>query len=267
MDIPTFKTKAEKIAWLVANKDKVIAHKKASIKHADGLLYLPMSVDKKQGANKAVAADAMELLAKVAINTTNIFDSHDDVHMPGIWDKSIEENKYVMHLQEHGRKFKDIIADDEDLKVSIMDTTFKAIGFDLSGTTQVLIFESNVKKDRNTYMFIQYKDGHVKQHSVGMYYVKLVLCVNDENYGAEKEAWDKYYPFVANKEAVEDNGYFYAVLEAKLIEGSAVPLGSNYATPTLDIKTIKSEPGQPTRQPEPVKTTPQTKSIFINLLN
>lgn len=264
MKIPEFKTKAEKIAWLVANKDKVIAHKKATIKHADGILYLPHSVDKEHSASKAAMAEnATKLVAKVVINTSNIFDSHEDVHMPGLWDKTVKENEYIMHVQEHVMKFENIISEGGDLIVSIIDTTFKALGFDLSGTTQALVFESTVKQANNEFMFKLYGAGRVKQHSVGMYYVKLVLCVNDEQYGAEKEAWDKYYSAVANKQAIEDNGYFYAVLEAKLIEGSAVPLGSNYATPTLDIKAIKSEPSKGTRQPKPLKDTSQTKSIPI----
>ena len=85
-------------------------------------------------------------------------------------------------------------------------------------------------------MLNQYKQGNVKNHSVGMQYVKLIMAVNDEDYGAEFEAWEKYYPLIANKAEADAHGYFWAVKEAKVIEGSAVPIGSNRATPTLDIK-------------------------------
>jgi hypothetical protein len=70
-----------------------------------------------------------------------------------------------------------------------------------------------------------------------MQYVKLELCINsDSRYDAEeKAAWDKYIEQVANRQTVEDAGYFWAVTEAKLIEGSAVVIGSNFATPTIQI--------------------------------
>lgn len=60
--------------------------------------------------------------------------------------------------------------------------------------------------------------------------------------GRRKENFDKYYPDVVNKEDVDKQGYFWAVLEAKLKEGSAVLMGSNWVTPTLDnnLKTEKS---------------------------
>lgn len=64
------------------------------------------------------------------------------------------------------------------------------------------------------------------------------MCINSEDryYREEKENWDKYYPQVANKKDVDEVGFFWAVTEAKLIEGSAVPIGSNYVTPTLSVK-------------------------------
>ena len=85
-------------------------------------------------------------------------------------------------------------------------------------------------------MFEQYKQGYVDNHSVGMQYVKLRMCVNDKDYEKGKEAWDQYIDQVANKDVAEKQGYFWAVLEAKAIEGSAVPNGSNPITPTLSVK-------------------------------
>ena len=43
------------------------------------------------------------------------------------------------------------------------------------------------------------------------------------------------------KEEVEKNGYFYAVYEAKAIEGSAVAIGSNPITPTETISENKTQ--------------------------
>ena len=48
-------------------------------------------------------------------------DSHKDVHISGIWDKSVRENKYIMHLREHQMKYDYIISDDKDLNVEVKE--------------------------------------------------------------------------------------------------------------------------------------------------
>ena len=113
-------------------------------------------------------------------------------------------------------------------------------------------------------MFKQYADGNVQNHSVGMRYVKLFLAVNDEDYKEEKSVWDKYYPTIANKEAAAAQGYFWAVTEAKVIEGSAVPIGSNQITPTIEVTEAAKDGTSKTI--EPSKDTHQDK-LNINLLN
>ena len=95
-------------------------------------------------------------------------------------------------------------------------------------------------------MFDMYRKGWVKQHSVGMRYVQLFMAINesdDKYYREEYEVWEKYYPQVINQKDAEELGYFFAVTEAKVIEGSAVPLGSNWVTPTQSI--IESTKDQP----------------------
>jgi hypothetical protein len=115
--------------------------------------------------------------------------------------------------------------------------TWKSLGFDFEGSTQALVFESTVSKDDNSFMFDQYAKGNVDNHSVGMRYVKMELAVNsgDKYFSEEKATWDKYIDEIANKHEAEAQGYFWAVTEAKVIEGSAVLRGSNQATPTISI--------------------------------
>ena len=67
----------------------------------------------------------------------------------------------------------------------------------------------------------------VDQHSVGMQYVKIDLAVNDEDYEEEYKLWQDNIDQIGNKEQAEQKGYFWLVREAKLIEISAVLLGSN----------------------------------------
>jgi len=55
---------------------------------------------------------------------------------------------------------------------------------------------------------------------------------------------------VINQEEAKEQGYFWAVTEAKLVEGSAVVKGSNSYTPTLEVEQVKdnSEPTIPVTQ-------------------
>lgn len=204
--------------------------------------------------------------ATLAINTTNIMDSHMDVHFPGIWNKSIKEIKpgSLYLLKEHNMTFENIISDEVTPMVKTM--TWEKLGFDYPGSTQVLLFNANIKKKRNPYMAEQYAMGYVKNHSVGMRYINFELAMNsDSKYDkTEREVWDKYISQVVNKEVAEEYGFFWAVLEAKVIEGSAVPMGSNFATPTISVGKI--EPSKDTHQ-EPEKSTPsfiQKMSEYIS---
>jgi hypothetical protein len=113
-------------------------------------------------------------------------------------------------------------------------------------------------------MFEQYKNGWVENHSVGMQYVDYQVCINSGEEWAKpyKENWDKYYPLIVNKEDADATGYFWAILEAKLIEGSAVLMGSNWVTPTLENK---SEPGvEPLSTIEPEQST--RKNYYESLI-
>jgi hypothetical protein len=269
MKIPKFGTRKELIDFLVKHKETLIAQKKAEIKHADCVSFNSLIIDHKGDAlkaNVAVAGELSKLNVRVVINTTNLMDNHKDVHLPGLWKKSLKENKSIMHIQEHKMEFSKIIADGKELKSYTQDYTWNELGFNWEGKTEALVFDSTVTK-RNPYMLEQYKGGYVKNHSVGMIYVKIILAVNDEEYGAEYEAWEKYYPQIVNKEVADKSGYFWAVKEAKIIEGSAVPIGSNYVTPTLENNLKENNGEEPAKatQEEPSDDTQKTE-IGINKL-
>ena len=272
-DASKFKTKKELFNFLVENKSSLIAQKKAQLKTADCVVFNPsVSLDiTKTNANKANnpidVKDIDSINVVAVINTTNLMDSHMDVHIPGLWNKSLSENKTIMHLQEHRMAFDKIISDGANLNAYTKNYSWGELGYGFEGDTEALIFESKVDKKRNEFMFNQYANGYVKNHSVGMRYIQLIFCINDKDYGAEYEAWEKYFPIVANKEVAEDAGYFWAVKEAKVIEGSAVPLGSNFATPTLENNkeenTMPSEDTSKNTQPsEDIE-----KRKFYNNLN
>lgn len=244
MDKPTFNTKEEEIQWVIKNKELILLEKKNTVKRADAFMQSYSHVDK-EGANKAEdvtsqTGDVNSLKASLVINTTGLVDSHCDVHIEGIWNKTLKEQNVVYLLQEHEMEFEKVISDsvNDELKASAKTMSWKSLGFPFKGNTQALVFDTNISKGRNPFMFEQYRKGYVLNHSVGMRYVKLYLCVDsDDPIEAQyKENWDKYYPSIANKEVADQKGYFWAVTEAKMIEGSAVVKGSNFATPTISIE-------------------------------
>lgn len=246
-ELPEFKDKGELNKFLVENENLIIAQKKATIKEADGFNYNTIILDKVIGKSASKEDQSEELLSKpvleikAAINSSNYMDTHKDLHVPSLWDKSIKENKNPLHLQEHSRAFKSIISSGEDLRVYVETVSWKSLGYNLEGKTQVLMYESKVRKQRNSYMHEQYAKQYVTNHSVGMQYVKMVTCINDEDYPVQKENWDKYIEMMVNKADAEENGFFWAVTEAKQIEGSAVALGSNPLTPTIEVKSQPTE--------------------------
>lgn len=246
--------------FLTANKSTLIAQKKFQPKFGDPFALTKLYVDKKGNIVKAAVppdpeqTDVIEVVA--IINTTMWMDSHDDVHIDGLWKKSLQENRMIYHLQEHKMTFQGIITDEVNAYTRIYK--WSDLGVEAEGNTEALVFESRISKNRNPYMFDQYKLGHVKNHSVGMQYVRLELAINDEDYKEEFAVWSKYIDDIANKDEVTEQGYFWAIKEAKVIEGSAVPIGSNIITPTQSVSSSKSTENQP---PVGTETPPQPKGV------
>lgn len=269
-NIPSFETKEELYDYLVENKDDLIYAKKMELKKEDSLgnhVVTPLNGDVhfetskgERFMTKEGGGEMTEVKVRAIINTTNVMDSHKDVHVAGIWNRSIKNNKNVKMLQEHEMRFDKIIADKEDLEVYVKEYDWRELGYDAEGKTQALVFDATVKESRNKFMFDEYKDGNVDNHSVGMRYVQIKLAVNSdkEDYKNEKEVWDKYFPGIVNGDEAKGAGYFWAVLEAKVIEGSAVVLGSNQITPTLARTKV---------HPEEEQTQPDAKSLEEKAIN
>lgn len=123
-----------------------------------------------------------------------------------------------------------------DYSSVLFDTANKAMDNGIK-EIEVLVYEVTIDEKRNPFMFNQYKNGYVLNHSVGMRYVKIFLCYKSSlpEHKEENDAWEKYYPMVLNKDVADSRGWFWAVTEAKNIEGSAVVKGSNFLTPVLSM--------------------------------
>lgn len=238
----------ETIKNLVENKAELIALKKAEIKTVKGGLSTvrDCSVLKSIGVFKN---GDNEIERTVVGNTYLWMDSHDDVHAKSCFSKSIKERKNIFHLHDH--EFKLVSKVGEPINVYEKDIAWKELNVNKSGNTQALFMDSSIKRDYNSQIFNAYKNGQINQHSVGMQYVKIDLAVNDEQYEDEYKIWLDNIDSIGNKDHAEEKGYFWLVREAKLIEVSAVLMGSNELTPTLENK----EPSKDTRQKEAAQST------------
>jgi len=261
IEIPEFSSKVQLYDFLYENKDLHIKSKKSEMKKADAVnIVIPSQINK---AGVVDLSDSDELLVKSIINTTNVLDSHGDVHIKGIWNKSLKETKDRMLLQEHVMSFKNVIS--KQVKGYANNYNWSELGYPkLKGETQALEYHSIVKRSRNEFMHSEYAKGHVDNHSVGMIYVKLFLAVNNDSseYKDEFDTFNKYIDGIVNQQKAIDQGFFWAIKEAKDIEGSAVVKGSNILTPTTSVEP-KSEPPASTHYPEPSIDT--QKRLLFNM--
>lgn len=258
-----FANKKEEIAYIVANKAEIIDLKKSEIKRCDNAINL---IDK-GNMNKyfSHSSDTESSIKRTIVASTYLWmDSHLDVHLPGVFGKSISENMPV-HLHDHLFQITAKVGKPISAYESYINWT--DLGINKSGQTQVLFVDSEILKQMNEQIFFAYLNGEVNQHSVGMQYVKLSLAVNDTEYKDELAVWQQWYPQLGNPEAADQAGYFWAIKEAKLPEFSCVIAGSNILTPTLGYqgKGTHEEPGEKSTQNKPLKPAWSISNIIKNI--
>jgi hypothetical protein len=237
--------------YLVENKTEMILEKKSILKKtesvvASAFIIAPTKTTtaKNSGSGDAGSPISDSVEVKVVMNTANWCDSAMDVLLDDCWKKTIKERMgMIPHLADHKHEIGAKIG--KVKSIYSQDMKLKDLGIDMSGSTQVLIFETEVMKSYNEFVYNQYKDEEINQHSIGLMYVLIVLCINDKDYGAEFEAWQKYYDKVINKDKIDERGYFWAVPEIRLLEGSCVLFGCNELTPTLEVSGKSSTESQP----------------------
>lgn len=244
MVIPKFDDKKKLFKWLVENKKELITFKRATIKHTD-IIDVPdaLSIIKSLNTSHTDDLDSGIITRSLIGNTYNWLDRHDDVHIDAIFTKSISENwQNVFHLHDHLQMLSAKVG--QPIKIYEKVVAWKDLGVNIPGTTTILVMDSSIQKDMNPAIFTQYLTKQVTQHSVGMYYVKLELAVNDPEMKAEYAVFSKHISSIGNMQKALDQGYFWAIYEAKLHEISAVLQGSNELTPTIE-NTSKGEKKKP----------------------
>ncbi len=249
-------------------KEQTEFKKAAALKYADNTTFLPE--EKREGASKGryLYEDDEEkgvLKRTIVLNTYNWLDSHGDVHLTGTFGKSINErgNK-IPHLHDHVFQLDARVG--KPISFSEKEISWRELGASKTGMTTALFMESEIRKSFNEKVYNDYLKNEIDQHSVAMRYVKVELAINDaDEYPKEKAVWDKVIGLLGNRKQAEEQGFFWAVSEAALIEGSAVLLGSNELTPTLGGKT---QPFKSTEvEPEPSTVDTQSLVKAINKLS
>lgn len=217
---------------MVAKKAELIELKKAAIKMTDTCQSAVIKINSAiKSENKFEDSDDV-IYRTIVGNTYNWMDSHDDVHVKGCFTNSIKQRAdKVFHLHDHEYKLTSRVGDPQE--ITEKDLSWRDLGVDIEGETTSLLMLSKIKKGYNPLIFDDYKEMKINQHSVGMRYIKVHLAVNNPEYEDEYNNWKLHYGDIANKEVADEKGYFWIVKEAALIEISAVLMGSNPITGTL----------------------------------
>lgn len=250
--IPEFEKKEELFRYLKQNKRKLLSQKCSAPIKTEVFDYGCLSLKAKdtsiigksvkKNISKADNLEMNEIQVDAIANMAGWCDSYMDVLIPDCWAETIKEKgasnkQLIYHLKNHIYSTDAVIGGDVKMRSEWLDLSQFNIESDLT-QGQALIGNSIVKQSYDKKCYFLYLDDEVKQHSIGLRYVRIYMCINskDEDYVVEKENWDKYYKYVINKEKVDDKGYFWAVTEIKLLEYSAVLFGANELTTVQEIE-------------------------------
>jgi len=241
-------TKEAMFKHLRENEKSIIAIKKASIQKScekggiDSVLFL----DKEVSASKGIHLKDGYIYP--VINTTLYRDSHKDVHLNGIWNKSLkEQNGKMYYVLNHKLEIGQIISWPQDVNVLVKSVPWSFLGKDYEGNTEALMFEIEKSNIKNAVAKEIIDEKRPVQGSISMQYINVFLAMNSKAKGDEVylQRYNDYINSIANKEEVEEEGYFYGVGEAAMRnEGSMVVRGSNPITPIKE----KTEAGESTSE-------------------
>ncbi len=252
------KNKAEKFSFLKENKEEIIALKKKAVKFSEVLtkqidFVEPKAVVKKnettqQNKGKLQEDTSEVLYRKIVGNTSWWMDFDNDVITDKSWNRTLKSKRNIKFLKNHEYKLESIIGQIKQVQMQEFESKDLRLQRFTKNKIQSLVAEVEIDKILNNQIFSLYQKGLVDQHSVGMQYVDLELAINDDgkDFEEEKQVFDKNIDRIINKKEAIDIGFFWLVKESSLHEISAVVMGSNEITPTLeskdkDIETTKKE--------------------------
>ena len=222
-------------SYVKENLTQIIDAKKTEQKSCEkGLAITCKTLNgaKLEVAEKAIKTD--DNYWYIAVNTTMILDSHEDLHDTGIWNTTIKDNQGKNYLvADHSLTLDATIVKKEYIEIFVAKTTFASLGMPYEGSTQVLVYK--FPKDKVVHAKAQewLESGDEIQASVRMQYVNIQFALDSNHPDDEKEKkrYDDYIDRIANKADFDYIPYFFIIKEAKNVrESSLVLFGSNPVT-------------------------------------
>lgn len=244
----SFETKEEMFQAIKNNLPEIMrlkllkeyrSHEKGS-----GVSLRILDTSKISTANK-LSFDTDEDHYYIAVNTTMVLDSHDDLHDNGIWDDSVitEQGKNYL-VCDHSLAMSNVVVKKAFVEQFVATIPFAAIGKDYPGNTQALIYKFRKDKIINEVAGDWLESGDDIEASVRMQYEELEFALDsnapdDKKY---KDLYDKYLPKIANKSDFDYISYFFLIKKARnVLESSLVIAGSNPATGQIVVMPAKKE--------------------------
>lgn len=168
------------------------------------------------------------------LNTYNFVDHGMDVLLPGCCKRSINDNGpasnaafKIKHALNHNMS---------QLPGKIITLEEREIDTENFGKITGLYFESKMSTSTlGDDTLKMYLEEIYDNHSIGFQYMKAEKVERDGQHG-NSTAWKKSMEQMYNPQKAEEYGYFYAIKEIKLFEGSTVAQGMNELTPYLGVK-------------------------------
>lgn len=267
-----FATKEDLFNSLRENIDFIIAEKKASIQKSceKGMSVSCKSLDLLKFTDQLKGIIIDDNYHYIAVNTTRILDSHNDLHIDGIWNKSIKEqqgNNYL--VLDHELCIDKVVVRKEHIEMFLAKLPFAMFGKSYKGETQALIYKFPKGKVVNEAAEDWLSSGDQIEASVRMQYVTIEFAMdsNAPQDVTEKKRYDEYIDYIANKADFEYIPYFFVVKEAKNIrESSLVVAGSNPVTGNINNKNIEPLEDN-TQKTDPPLSSQKSTSFYSHFLN
>lgn len=252
----TFASKEELFKELRESSEIIIEEKKSLIQKScdKGISVTCKSLDLLKFTDQLKGIKIDDNFYYIAVNSTRILDSHDDMHTDGIWKKSMKEHQGKNYLVvDHELSIKSVIVRKEHIEMFTAKIPFSMIGKPYEGDTEALIYKVPKAQVKDETVREWLESGDAIEGSVRMQYVTVLLAMdsNAPEDETEKKNYDEYLPLIANKEDFEYIYYFFIIKEAKNVkESSLVVFGSNSSTgivnnkvePLKDTQDNKEEP-------------------------
>jgi len=238
----SFANREDLLRFIKANKDFEIQRRKSIVKYSDAVFMASAGLEKllwpmkDNKASKAVlfSDDIKNGVASrtLLVNTYLWRDSHWDVHLPGTFTRSIEQRALkIPPIDQHNFDLDHIMGN--TLSITEQPFDWKALNVDHPGSTIGLVTETEILQSKSPRRYQDYLDRVIDQHSVGMCYLQVSCAIDDPDSPNEYELYKEWIDQIGNQQDVEEDGFFFGVFEAKLMEYSCVIAGSNELTPVL----------------------------------